>query len=115
MNETESDKVGNKAAKRERTAEEKAARKARKDARNTADVKDSRPEGSARDSRPEDDFTHYVHLADGRVVTVNEGEGELPAPGGTNSPLGHHVVGGHVYDVIGVYPREHKHVTEESK
>lgn len=50
------------------------------------------------ESEEPDDFTHYVHLADGRVIKIVH-------PGGVLSD--HYAEDNKRIQVIGVYPREH--------
>lgn len=81
-----------------RTPEEKAARKARREA-------DAR---QAEEAKKAEDFTHYVHLANGEVHRVTEEN--LPGHFGADpsAPYGHYITAGHVHVVTGVYPRETK-------
>lgn len=88
-----------------KTKDEKAARKAQR----AADEKRKADEKTA------DEYTHYVHLANGDVVRVKEEN--LPGHFGADqtAPYGHYETGGHVHVVTGIYPRETKQATEEKK
>lgn len=83
--------------KPKRTAEEKAARKDAKERQRVADLKAA-----------DNDYTYYVHLANGEVHRVKEKD--LPGHFGADptAPHGHFITGGHVHVVTGVYPREIK-------